>query len=274
MSDTFYLPDGTPCLTGYLNPDELRFAAAPAWDEANPVLREDEWEEHDDLAAFSPPPRAQKNNNCTNAALGGLAEAAFRAAGVADVPRLSWSFLYAQCNGGRDQGAFCRDLAKKFRDGPGLCPEGVWPDDRIYEPRGGFPAEVLAAAEPWRALEIYQCLNWEHVCSALSRRFLVYHGFVMGRGYQRTGADGRVPDWDGSYAAGHAMYSRGLTRRFGDWRTVTPNSWGPSWGDGGVGYWPGSYFWAARGNFVNLDCYAVRAVRRRDPLPAAEGGGA
>lgn len=271
MSDTneavFVLPDGTPLLTGCKQPAELRFAAAPAWDEANDVLPQDQWEEHDDLKDFCSPVRAQKNNNCTNAALSGLAEALFRSAGVENVPRLSWSFLYALCNGGSDDGAMCRDLARKFRDGPGIPPESVWPDSRIFEPRGGMPAEAISAATPFQALEIYQCLNWQHVGSALTRRFLVYHGFVMGRDYQNTGQDGKVPRWDGRNAAGHAMFSRGLTRRFGDWRTITPNSWGTSWGDGGVGYWDASYFWDRRGNRVNLDAFAVRAIKRTDALP-------
>lgn len=251
---------------GALQPDVLRFAGAPAWDEANDVLPESQWEEHDDLAPFCSPVRAQQNNNCTNAALGGLAEALFRAQGVGDVPRLSWAFLYAMCNDGRDQGAYCRDLADKFRT-VGLAPEAKWPDSKILA--RSFPQDVLDAAAEYQALEVYQCLNWQHVGSALTRRFFVYHGFVLGNSYSRTGSDGRAPEWDGAFTNGHAMFSRGLTKRFGSWRTVTPNSWGPSFGDRGVGYWPESYFWAQRGNYVNLDAFAIRAVKRKDRLPQA-----
>jgi hypothetical protein len=90
---------------------------------------------------------------------------------------------------------------------------------------------------------------------------------VLGAGGVSNPRDGRMPQFDGSLANGHAMCSRGLTKRFGDWRTVTPNTWGTGWGDKGVGYWPASYFWLQRGNFVNLDCFAVRAVRHAQPLP-------
>ena len=131
---------------------------------------------------------------------------------------------------------------------------------------------MLDDASQHMALEIYQCLNFEHVASALTNRFVVYHGFMMGYAYQRTGSDGKVPSWDGQYASGHAMFSRGLTRKFDDWRTITPNTWGENWGDRGVGYWDRSYFWAQNGRWVNLDCYAIRAVKRKDKLPKAGGG--
>lgn len=257
---------------GCVQPEELRYGAVPAWDDANPVLPESEWEEHDDYAQFPVEVGYQQNNNCTNASLAKLVELLEKAAGVPNVEPLSPTFAYALCNGGRDQGAMCRDVASVYRT-KGLPRASLVPEGEIYQPRGGFSPEVLADAAKHLGLEIYQCLNWQHVGSALTRRFLVYHGFVLGTSYNHTGKDGRVPEWDGSLANGHAMHSRGLTRRFGDWRTVTPNTWSRGWGDNGVGYWPKSYFWDQRpyrgSVFVNLDCFAVRAVKRSDPLPAA-----
>ena len=268
MSDAITLPDGTPVKLGCRQPGELRFGAVPAWEDANPVLSEDECQDHDDLAGFTPSIGQQNFNNCTNAALASLAEAAFRAAGEPETPPLSWSFLYAHHNGRRDQGAYCRDLADDLRK-RGLPRADLWPENKIYLPRGGVPREVAEDAASRTALEIYQCLGWADVRSALARRFFVYHGFVLGRAFFNTGRDGRVPSFDGSFANGHAMWSRGLTRRFGDLRTVCVNSWGRSFGENGIGYIDASYFWGQRGNTVNLDCYAVRAVRRRDPLPPA-----
>jgi hypothetical protein len=263
-----YLPDGTPVLMGCLQPEELRFGAVPSFDEANEVLPESQWEEHDDYAAFTPPVRAQKNNNCTAAALSPLAECLFRSVGVENVPTLSWSFLYARNNGNRDQGAYCRDLALDFK-GVGIAPATLVPDSQIYTPRGGYPQDVMTAAGEWCALEVFQCLNSSHVASALSRRFLVYHGFVLGNRFFNTGRDGKVPAYDGRYSNGHAMWSRGLTRKFGDWRAVTVNSWGTSFGENGVCYCPSDYFWAQSGRSVNLDAYAFRAVKWKDKLPVA-----
>ena len=259
-------------LFGYVNPEELRFGAVPQWSEANTVIAEADCEDHDDLAEFAPPIRAQKNNNCTNASLSDLAYTAFKMAGAEDVPQFSWTFNYAQCNGGRDQGAMCRDVIANTMKGagPGLLPAPLWPESNLFVSRGEITPEMLKEAAKWQLLEVYQCMDWADVRSALALRFLVYHGFVLGGNYSATGRDGKVPKWDGRRANGHAMWSRGLTRRFGDLRTITPNTWGTGFGDAGVGYWDQSYFWAASGNYINLDCYAVRAVVRNDELPTAE----
>lgn len=253
------LSDGTPVRMGLVQPEVLRFGAVPAWADRNPVLPESQWEEHDDYAPHCRPSLAQSFNNCTNASLAWLLAAAFRVAGL-DCPPLSRSYLYAFHNGGRDEGAMCRDLAASCMS-RGLPPESEWPESKIYLSRGGVPAAVDALAKQHLALEIYQCLNWADVGSALTNRFLVYHGFVLGQAFFNTGKDGIVPPWDGRLANGHAMGSRGLRKVNGQWRTITPNTWGPSFGDNGVGYIDASYFWPQRGNFVNLDAYAIRAVK-------------
>lgn len=264
--DTFNLPDGTPVKMGMKAPPELRFAAVPAWDAANPVLTEDECQDTDRLRQFLSPIKTQHYNNCTNAALAGLGEALFRSCGM-EVPTLSMSFNYARHNDGVDQGAMCRDLAYDFRE-VGMVPDALYPENRVVSRPS---AEVVAKAKEITALEVYQCLDWSHVRSALARDFFVYHGFVLGQAFFNVGRDGKVPRWDGRIANGHAMFSCGLTRRFGDLRTIMPNSWGVSFGDQGVGYCDSSYFWDRRGNFVNLDAFAIRAVKRlkTDDLPVA-----
>lgn len=50
---------------------------------------------------------------------------------------------------------------------------------------------------------------------------------------------------------------------------ITPNSWGKAWGDSGVGYWPASYWWVQSGNKVNLEAFAVRAVKHKKAMPVA-----
>lgn len=269
------MDDGTIIRLGCLQPEVLRFAAVPAWDEANDVLPESQWVEHDDLAEYSPPIKYQRHNNCTNAALAGGMETAINAAYTGDrCPELSMSMLYSIHNGGRDAGAFCRDLAASVsgRGGgkvKGLCRASLWPESKIYASERDFTPEILADAEEHMAFEVYQCMDWTHVASALSRRFIIYHGFVMGNAWTQTGSDGMAPEFDGRLAAGHAMYSRGLRRTNGKWRSITPNTWSVQKGDKGVYYWPASYFWGQRGNFVNLDAYAIRAVKINKPLPKA-----
>lgn len=252
-------------LCGYLPPPEPRFAAVPQWDEKNPVLPESEWREHDDHAAYWPKIEAQANNNCTNAALAHCATAAFRINGI-DAPRFSWAANYARHNGGKDQGSYCRLLAWDFKDGPGMCPASLFPDDNIF---GQWTPEQTKAANEWQALEIYQCMTFADVASALSLGFLVYHGFVLGQGGLTSPKDGRMPEYDGVFGNGHAMASRGLTRRFGDWRTITPNTWGAAWADKGVGYWPASYFWVQRGQYINAEMFAIRAVKHKKAMPVA-----
>lgn len=264
------VPDGLSYVPrfGHVAPADFRYSGVPSFDEANEVLPESQWVEHDHLDSYWPVIEAQQNNNCTNAALACGAKAAFDAAGVEGVPRFSWAFNYSLRNGGRDAGAMCRDLAIDSKE-VGLAPSKLVPDERIYKPRGGWSQDVLAAAATWKFLEVYQCMNFQHIASAISQGFIVYHGFCLGRSGLNASKDGKVPEYDGSLANGHAMCSRGLTRRFGGWRAVTPNTWGQNYGLHGVGFWPPSYFWEERGNFVNLDAYALRAVKRPDALPVA-----
>jgi hypothetical protein len=269
VSDELYLPDGTPVRMGCLQPEEMRFAAVPKWEESNPVLPRDQWEEHDDYAPHMLGIKYQQNNNCTNASLAGLAETAFRAAGM-QVPSLSSTYLYSMTNGGRDAGAMCRDVAWTWLQ-QGLAPEEDALEGQIYAPRGGWPLETKAKAAKYKPLEIYQCMNADDVGSALTRRFLVYFGLCLGNRFFSTPKDGRVPPWDGSTRGGHAMYARGITKRFGDLRFIVPNSWSKSFGESGIGYMPLDYFWAESGNFINLDAYAVRAVKRNDDLPDVKG---
>lgn len=252
-------------LCGYLPPPTPRFAAVPTWSDKNDVLPESEWVEHDDHAALWPEIEQQHSSNCTNASLAHLATAAFRIAGV-NAPRFSWSANYARHNGGRDEGAYCRDLARDFLEGPGMCPASLCPDANIF---ARWNQEMVSAASEWQALEIYQCMSFADVMSALSRRFLVYSGFVLGNSGMSNPSDGRMPEYDGIFGNGHAMASRGITKRFGDWRTITPNSWGKAWGDSGVGYWPASYWWVQSGNKVNLEAFAVRAVKHKKAMPVA-----
>lgn len=260
MNTEILLPDGTPVKLGCLQPEVMRFESAGSWADANDVLPEDQWEEHDDYAGFTPPIKSQKNNNCTNASWSELFSTLWESVGEPPV-ELSWSYLYALNNGGRDQGAMCRDIAADSlsRGNPlaTLCPES-----QIFVPRGGWPKAVIDDARSRLALEIYQCMNWADVGSALTRRFLVYHGFVLGNAFFGTRSDGKVPSYDGRRSNGHAMWSRGLTRRFGDMRAIVPNTWGVSYGDQGIGYIDKSYFWAQSGGYFNLDAYAVRAVKK------------
>lgn len=262
------LADGTVIKFGYNNPDELKFAAAPPFDQANTLLSENEWEEHDDYAQFTPPIEAQQNNNCTNAAISSCAEALGASQGM-KLTRRSWSYLYAHENGGRDQGASCRHVAKRLRDGDGLPAASVWPDEKIFLPRGEVAQVVLDSAAECQALEIFQIFDWKGVMSALTQRFVVYFGISCGRAFFQTRKDGKTPSWDGSMRNGHAMWLRGITKKFGDNRAVCVNSHGKGFGDNGVCYIDESYFWAERGRFVNLDAYGIRALKKKDQLPQA-----
>lgn len=257
-TETGKLASGQPVKMGCKLPPELRFAAVPTWAEANPVLDESEWEEHDEYAPWQVPIKHQHYSNCTNASLAGLAEMLWAASGNG-LTNLSMSFLYAQCNGGVDEGAFCRDLAAKFVTA-GLCTDVLAPETMATA--RSFSAEATADAATRCGFEIYQCMSWGDVGSALTRRFGVYHGFCLGGRFFNTGSDGVVPSFDGSPSNGHAQYSRGLVKINGAWRTITPNSWDTTFGKSGIGLIDKSYFGANIGRMVNLDCYAIRAMKQ------------
>jgi len=318
---------------GRNSPDEFRNAAVPAWAERNPVLQESDCDDHDDLAKWYPESLAQGFNNCTNASIAAASKAQLESQGI-QTPNLSRSYQYAQCNGGRDQGASCRQVIQNLMGNgpyPGLPAESLYPENQIYMPRGGFPQHVIDDAKTRIAFEVYQCLSWADVISAVARRFFVYQGYVLGQnwfGVPKSGkvaswdgrfenghatpqhviddaktriafevyqclswADvisavarrffvyqgyvlgqnwfsvpksGKVASWDGRFENGHATIARGLTRKFGDLRVIVPNTWGPSFGDNGVGYVDQSYYWTQRGNFVNLEAYAIRAFKIPD----------
>jgi hypothetical protein len=258
MDNAVQLPDGSHAKMGCVRPVHIRFGAVPMWADKNPVLAENDCPDHDDLAQFCEPPKTQHYSNCTNASLAWGAQAIFKANGV-DCPDLSMSFLYALNNGGRDQGAMCRDVIASWM-AKGLPPASVVPESQIFTPRGGFSRAVLAAALQWQGFEVYQCMNWDDVRSALARRFIVYHGFSLGQAFFQA-PEGKVPEFDGQEVNGHAQCSRGLTRRFGDLRTITPNTWGSQgFGDNGIGYIPESYFAPTLGGDPNLDAYAIRSA--------------
>lgn len=259
------LPSGDFARMGCKLPDTQRFSAVPAWADANEVIPETQWEDHDDYAPLAQPIKTQPFSNCTNASIAGLQELLTVAAGMPAV-KISQVMLYWLCNGGSDSGAFCRDIAGKLLE-VGNCTDSLCPASRAT---GNPSSEMLADAASRKGLEIYQCMNFDDVGSALTRRFGVYHGFVLGQKFFGAGSDGIVPSFDGRMANGHAMYSRGLRKINGVWRTVTPNSWGTTFGAQGVGYIDKSYFWQQSGNMVNLDCFAIRALKvKADDVPAA-----
>lgn len=269
MSDVIYMPDGTACKFGWNVPEEIRYGAVQTWSDANPQIPRDQWQEHDDYAPFAKPIKYQQHNNCANASYAGLLEVAFRDT----APVLSSTFLYAYCNGGRDSGAMCRDIIEKGAE-IGLAPESLVPESKIYLPRGGYSQEIMDEAAKYKPLDVYQCMTVEDIGSALTRRFLVYFGVCLGNANQfinGTGSDGKVPPYSGAATAGHAMYLRGITRRFGDLRFVMVNSWSNTWGNSGIGYMPLEYFWDQRGNYINLEAFAIRAVKHNDDLPDVKG---
>lgn len=251
---------------GRNSPDEFRNAAVPAWAERNPVLQESDCDDHDDLAKWYPESLAQGFNNCTNASIAAASKAQLESQGI-QTPNLSRSYQYAQCNGGRDQGASCRQVIQNLMGNgpyPGLPAESLYPENQIYMPKGGFPQHVIDDAKTRIAFEVYQCLSWADVISAVARRFFVYQGYVLGQNWFSVPKSGKVASWDGRFENGHATIARGLTRKFGDLRVIVPNTWGPSFGDNGVGYVDQSYYWTQRGNFVNLEAYAIRAFKIPD----------
>jgi len=265
------LPDGTPARMGCIAPPTPRYSAVPAWSDKNPVLSEDECEDHDDFKDWTPPIINQPFSNCTNASLCKLVESSlWRMTGVKP-PTLSQTWLWAHFNGGSTQnGAMCRELAEKVRIWG--CPtDALFPATKYSIPKSGSPKEIVDDAKTRVALEVYQCENWADVRSALARRFLVYYGFVLGGLSKWTSApaNGKIAPFDGQRVNGHAQWGRGLTRRFGDLRVINVGSWGTSVADKGVSYVDSSYFWPSSGNYVNLECFAFRSFVHNEPVPKA-----
>lgn len=143
---------------------------------------------------------------------------------------LSPCFVYANIDGGVDNGAIPGDAAK-FLLSSGTClmttvPEGIWKPSQL-------PAGAAQEAVRFKASEIYSCANFDEVVSAFLLGFSVFDTIMCGSNFSNLDSEGVPPV---AFGPGNHCVAIGDSlkqRSSGEWLLEHRNSWSTSWGLGG-----------------------------------------
>lgn len=166
--------------------------------------------------------------------------------------RLSPVFVYAQINGGRDQGAIVADSLECLQK-TGACLWSTLPGpNNIY--KRDIPESAYPEAKRFRIDKAVRVDTFDELVSAVLNNWVVVFGIEIGNNFDPDG-DGFVPRRSGG-GGGHCMYASGLKQRSGQWYARVPNSWGTRWGKDGVCFMPESYF-----SDGYMDAYAIQAAK-------------
>lgn len=168
-----------------------------------------------------------------------------------NTPRLSPCFLYAQINGGQDQGAVVSDALEALKAG-GTCTEATVGPKRIW--KRDIPQHAYEEAKRFRIEEAFTLDNWNDILASLIRyKRPVVFGVEIGQDFEPD-AEGYIPERSGQ-GGGHCMVATGVDVRKSRIHLEVVNSWGDRWGRAGVCYMPQSYF----NGYV--DAFAILAAR-------------
>jgi hypothetical protein len=175
--------------------------------------------------------------------------------------RLSRGVLYAQINGGRDQGAFITDALDRMKD-TGTC---LWETSgRTPFFKNQIPREAWDEAKRFTISEAYHLTSFEEMMSAIQLGYLVVFGFMVGSATDRLDQYGVAGHVRGP--GNHAVHADGCNLLpDGRWVLDMVNSWSVRWGRQGRAYLDEKHFQG-----IDPDAFAIRAVNT-DPnnLPVA-----
>lgn len=208
--------------------DPQRFAALPRYAEHLPVFPQSEWYEINRSNIFGAPDfilDQDGHGSCVAQGWVGALRRARIGAGMKDV-NLSPAFLYAQINGGRDQGAVISDGIAALKN-VGTCTFDLVGQNPIY--MNQMPSGAKEQASRFKLLDAYRCNSWEEVVSALlTGRFYPVYGYQVGNNFGRFDQYGVAGHDNGP--GNHCNFAEGL-RKLPDGRWVLDdvNSWG-KWG--------------------------------------------
>lgn len=245
-----------------------RMFMQPGYESAYPVIGpKDRPKKGGGLRGFFPWVWDQNpNNSCGGHGAAAAMNAAWNFQGEAKV-EFSPDFVYALCNGGRDQGSVPEDLMQALA-ATGACLRATGPHGKIYASQ--YNRSAFAEAARFRADLILGLDTFDELATAVLRRQAVFTGIFCG-GRFNPDSDGLLPDWDGREVGGHC------TAQIGEYEEIpgrgpglwTLNSWGDGWGWNGWCWVPKSYFDGGLRAFRG--CAVVTC--RRDPQdvePAAK----
>lgn len=195
----------------------------------HPLIPESEWREIDRRPIFGSADwiyDQDGHGSCVgNGGVGALRRVRWLA-GMPDV-KLSPAALYAQINGGKDQGAVISDIIPALQN-TGTCAFALVGQDPIYLRQ--LPQKWKTEAARFRLGEAYQVDSWEELGSALQTgRYVPVFGVQVGNTWTHFDKFGVAGHDRGP--GNHCLHADGL-RKTGDGRWVldTVNSWAYSWG--------------------------------------------
>lgn len=207
------------------------------WREAHPkVIPESEWWEVDRRPIFDAPFILDQRNH--GACVGySSAAALMRArflAGEESVNILSGMFVYAQINGGRDQGAVIED-AFPVLENLGVPFDVTVPCEDKYINKANIPQQAYTEAKRNVAMECYTLGSWQDTAEAILQDYVPVFPVMVGNTYDDFDAEG-ISGVDNGMG-NHSVHGDSLLRssKYG-WKIRQPNTWGYSWGEKGCTY--------------------------------------
>lgn len=191
-------------------------------------------------------------HNCASQATAGGMEVA-RLANGKTYRKLSAVFMYAQVNGGVDQGSRISDMIACAKS-MGTCLYELGPDDGRFR-KNQFSSDAYKQASRFRVLDAFRVRTFEEMCSALSLGRPVVSGFACGANFTKGNwGDNEVAPLPDQLVGGHAVLHVGIKIVNGVPLIETVNSWA-GWNRDGC-TWMRREHWDAKYGFP-FEAYAI-----------------
>lgn len=272
-SDELYFKDGPEKRRlNRLSPDKASLVPlrqAVRWKDAKLVLPRETWRPVSRRDVF-PANQWILDQNGVGSCVGNGAAAAERKArffmGMLDV-KLSPGCLYAQINGGRDQGAVIGDSMTALLQ-TGTTSYATIGESPYFLHQ--LPAGWQSEAKRFRAAEVYVTPTFDEMASAIQLGYVVVYGMMVGNNFESFTNEGVAGISSGQ--GNHCMHADGMTKLAnGSWAFDNANSWGEPWGP-----WKNGRCYLVEGHFSHADtrdAYAIKSATLdpQDPVkpPAA-----
>lgn len=145
--------------------------------------------------------------------------------------KLSGAFIYANINGGRDQGSVIVDAMESLQT-DGTCPESEFDYPKIYGKQ--IPSGARTDAAKYRLVGSITIDSFAECCTALLMGMIPQFPISVGGNFERFTSTG-VAGVNKATQGNHSVHGAGLKNVNGTWCIVMPNSWGATWGPWGNG---------------------------------------
>lgn len=172
--------------------------------------------------------------------------------GQADVP-LSPGCLYAQINGGSDNGAVISDALTALQQ-TGTCPYATVGEKPFYTQQ--LPTAWQEEAARFKIGQAYHCQSYDEIGTALQLGLVVVYGVMVGSNFESFDQYGVAGHSSGP--GNHCMHADGMAQLAdGRWVLDNANSWGATWGP-----WSNGRCYLCEDHFLHGDQPDAFAIQR------------